>query len=935
MKLKKIKKILITTFIASSFSITACIQGYAAQTLYNDRQTEHVIKGVTYEMNHRLTDDGWQDIYVLRIDMTNHNVKVEPIESKKEYGLKETVSQLAADNGAVAGVNASFFGMTGKYSASFGMTMKDGNLASVGTDLNIDGGSYATLFINDQNNPFIQYVKTDLQFTADGVSYFDISSVNKVTDMVYPMYFDRNAAVDTAQLDARFPNLAKIIVENDVVVRVSEKGETVTVPENGYLIVISENTYDYNVQNFRPGQAAKFTVTNSINLENIQAAISGAGKILENGQAAVNKGYFVKNRQPRTAVGVNQGGTELILVAVDGRGTSIGATPDEMAALMQDYGAYEAMHLDGGGSTTMVVKTSEEDAASVKNVVSEGTERKVINGIGVIDQSPVGEMTELVMKPSAERVFSGSNVTFEVFGYDEYYHKLPVPMEAVTFTSSDPESNLNGNVLMAANTGTITVTAEYNGFLAEASIESMDFAALEPSAASVSAEIGDQVSLSFTGMSPDGYAGAVSGVVLSSDLGTFENGVFTATKEGSGYIKCQAKGAVCYVKLFVGGVSQPVTSFENIGNISFSGYPTPGVKGAAAVTKNAYDGNLGLTLNYTFAESTETQAAYLNFDDPIKIPGKPTSVSLMIKGNGSGAWIRGKIKDAGGQTAVIDFTKNMNWTDWQDAAAAIPSGLSYPITLETLYVAALSNTNTAEQSVSFDSLRAKIPNEGAIDLPEGTKLTDSHQAPISGKEEGSVYINMVGDITFDSETVPRSAEYDTHRSAVNTALINNTDLAVYGGKSDIDVQNPIDTVKWNRGYQFYNKNGVSIVQMSVWNGTLWNTNPTQWLTFKQSVQNAGNQTVIFMMDKTPSAFSDQLEAQLFRKILGELKAEGKTIFVVSSSGYAPWNTVKEGVSYINLPNLWYETGNLNKNFKLLTFKITDGTVQFDLKNIFQ
>ena len=47
-------------------------------------------------------------------------------------------------------------------------------------------------------------------------------------------------------------------------------------------------------------------------------------------------------------------------MVVDGRGDSIGATHEEMVWLMKEYGAYNAMHFDGGGSSTMVAKTVDD-----------------------------------------------------------------------------------------------------------------------------------------------------------------------------------------------------------------------------------------------------------------------------------------------------------------------------------------------------------------------------------------------------------------------------------------------------------------------------------------------------------------------------------------------------------------------------------------------
>ena len=65
---------------------------------------------------------------------------------------------------------------------------------------------------------------------------------------------------------------------------------------------------------------------------------------------------FARARHPRTAVGVRADGT-LLLVAVEGRRPerSVGMTLAELTGLLRDLGAVDAINLDGGGSTAMIV----------------------------------------------------------------------------------------------------------------------------------------------------------------------------------------------------------------------------------------------------------------------------------------------------------------------------------------------------------------------------------------------------------------------------------------------------------------------------------------------------------------------------------------------------------------------------------------------------
>ena len=97
-------------------------------------------------------------------------------------------------------------------------------------------------------------------------------------------------------------------------------------------------------------------------------------------------GAFATSRHPRTAVGIARDGKRVMLVTVDGRQKpySDGMTLREIAELMLVLGARDALNLDGGGSTTMVVA----NAAGVPSVVNRpsdaGGERPVGNALAIV-----------------------------------------------------------------------------------------------------------------------------------------------------------------------------------------------------------------------------------------------------------------------------------------------------------------------------------------------------------------------------------------------------------------------------------------------------------------------------------------------------------------------------------------------------------------------
>lgn len=92
----------------------------------------------------------------------------------------------------------------------------------------------------------------------------------------------------------------------------------------------------------------------------VVTAIGGYGDLLRDAAAVVTKeeASFVDNLHPRTALGIDDDGRTLILVVVDGRqpGYSEGVSLPELAEVLRLLGADDAVNLDGGGTTTMVVE---------------------------------------------------------------------------------------------------------------------------------------------------------------------------------------------------------------------------------------------------------------------------------------------------------------------------------------------------------------------------------------------------------------------------------------------------------------------------------------------------------------------------------------------------------------------------------------------------
>ncbi|MFN0069077.1 MAG: phosphodiester glycosidase family protein, partial [Limisphaerales bacterium] len=91
----------------------------------------------------------------------------------------------------------------------------------------------------------------------------------------------------------------------------------------------------------------------SVTMSNVWMGVGGLLAVLVDGRNTEEAGP----PEPRSLVGWSADGRHLYLVAMDGRqpGYSEGATPAEAAGFLQQLGAHNALNLDGGGSTTLVL----------------------------------------------------------------------------------------------------------------------------------------------------------------------------------------------------------------------------------------------------------------------------------------------------------------------------------------------------------------------------------------------------------------------------------------------------------------------------------------------------------------------------------------------------------------------------------------------------
>ena len=690
------KTVLLLLFLTA---IIMPVQVQANQILFEHTERTYISHNVVYERNRQVTNAGFLDVHILTVPLNDPYISVSPVESQQDLGVRETALNLLTQAGAIGGINADFFGLAGTHTLAFGPVIADGELLSISHHYNQGSNEFASFFLTNDNFPMLRYITPRIWLGINGMEKARVYGINKVANVYRPIIINRHGMSSTASLSARFPDLHKIVVENGVII-----GNTVgpvTVPQDGFVIVMNPECF----ARYRPdtwlGMYAQYEVFTNLgqSLSEIQTAIGGGGLILQHGQTVNDTGTAIPGRHPRSAIGITGDFNTLILMTVDGRGHSIGATHEDMANLLRRAGATEAMHFDGGGSSTMVAQVDGRGAPlEVVNRVSDGSQRRIINALGVFDNSTPGAVSQLVLTPYERYVPRGMGLALSAYGMDTHRHRIPINFENVVFSAytvangqkSPAVGTWNGNVFTAEHAGELYIQAQYGEISVSKTYMVQDFVALQFSTPSIAIMEGNNVPLAVTGVTSTGLLSNLSAdfgylqfTVNPESLGTVQNHVFVPSGAGAGYITATLGNIQTHLPVAVGATSQNIADFATL---------------------------------------------------PAVIGGNPFALSVQVQGDGSERQLRARVADAAGTSHSINFGV-INFSDEQSLVANIPG--TGPYVLERLYTV----SGYVQEDVTgglIGSMQALSRIQATVPIPPATQFTD----PLRSNRGGTPSLNL-------------------------------------------------------------------------------------------------------------------------------------------------------------------------------------------------
>ena len=299
-------------------------------------------------------------INVLRIDLNRAYLKI--VHALDEGVGLESVSSLAARYRAMAATNGGYFRIAGTFRGeSVGLLLLDGSLISEPYNDRAELG-----LINAGNRT--EVIFGHLRFTGEiavGPARHSVQGLNRPLSpdelIIFTPRFHRTTLTN--------PNGIEVIVRRNRVAAVNDLKGSSEVPADGYVVSAVGSAREWVKTQVRKGTRVDFTWRLSAiepgadtDWRRAYSMLGGGPQLIKAGKIAITDKQekmtptFATDRHPRTAIAKLESG-KLLLVTVDGRqpGVSAGMTLEMLAGLLLEFGAVEAINLDGGGSTTMVV----------------------------------------------------------------------------------------------------------------------------------------------------------------------------------------------------------------------------------------------------------------------------------------------------------------------------------------------------------------------------------------------------------------------------------------------------------------------------------------------------------------------------------------------------------------------------------------------------
>lgn len=679
---------------------------------------------------------------------------------------------------AVAAVNGDFFDINNS-NAPEGVGIRDGALVkspasghhrAVGVDAAGVGRVMEVFFEGSLTLPGGRTARltqlNNARVDRDGIGVFD------------PMWgtYSRARAVEGAA------RVTEVVVRAGVVAEVRPAAGAGAIPADGYVLVGRESGAD-TLAGLRPGEGvgvdyAPRTGDGSAPV----TAIGGNQVLLRDGEVVAPPDPL----HPRTAVGFSADGRKVFMLTVDGRQAPylLGLNLRDVAAVLKEMGAHNALNLDGGGSSTLLAREPGDAVARVENEPSDGGERPVPNGLALYAPAGSGELTGFWVRPAADpdaapgagavpggrpdRVFPGLTRALLARGHDETYGPAAGGPHSWHVRGAAGRVDADG-VFHAERTGTAAVSARRGQVVGEVELTVLGpLTRVSPTTSRLSLPGPGAVDgVGIVGYDDGGFTAPIEprDLALDYDRGLLDitptpDGALRVTAVapvGSTVVTVRVGTRVTRVAVTVGVQERTIATFDDGAQWRFGS-----ARGTGSVAPVA-EGRTGpgLRLTYDFTLSTGTRTAYAIPPRPITVEGQPLALGAWVLGHGRGEWTAFTVTDAEGRTRSL-YGPYITWEGWRYLEVAVPAGLAFPLRVERFYTIETKADRQYTGEVVVDDIVAKVPPP--VQIPPEEPVAD----PVVVQDGDVAGRHWRFAVMSDAQFVARAPDSDLVRAARRT-----------------------------------------------------------------------------------------------------------------------------------------------------------------------
>lgn len=722
------------TFQAAPASAEVTDEQLSEGGVLRDSTTRRVAPGLDLTTFSRLEEPGWNEGSVLTADLRESTLSMDVRDSGTVTGrapLQDVMREGKNGERAVAAVNGTFFDINHSDAPIFTSVSSDG--LRTGTSQ-----PRASFTLADGQAAIQELSASGTATLADG-SVLDLGGMNTphlapgtigVYTAAWGDYTLDRPVGGPEQIAER---VARATVVDGVVTEVSGIVTSAGDPQipDGAQVLLGREAGADQVATLQVGDRVEIEVGPSADVD---LGIAGSHQILRDGEVTdMGDDPLATDVHPRTAVGISRDGTELFVLVLDGRSSdSRGMTLPELAELLRDMGAHNALNLDGGGSSAMAARAAGDDVEQIWNSPSDGEVREVPNALVFYSDAPAEKLSDVQVRTALDgedAVLPGMHRTLDATGLGANLD--PVLVDGTFSTEGTVEvdsSDATGARVQGTERGQGTVTYAAGGHQDSVTLRVLGEAiALQASARSLSLPDAETPqSLTLTGLDADGQRARVE----TGDVEVEVTDGFTVSDDGLGTWRIQATGAadtgsvtfrhgdLATTVALTHGTDQ-VDVFDLSDPSAFTGATARATGSFAAAEGPAgadggTDPAIGLT--YDFTTSSATRGYYLVANEPVRVEGSTLAFTMDVRGDATGAWPRLQVRDAQGTVTNLDGD-HLEFDGWQQIRFTVPEGLPQPLTVERVRIMETRPEAQYTGDIAIANLRA-ITTPQAETAPE-------------------------------------------------------------------------------------------------------------------------------------------------------------------------------------------------------------------------